>query len=660
MDYRLSPIVDRLLHRARRAPPFGIDFVIVCLLFVVTLVLYGPSLTYPFVWQDATDIVHAIKRSPAELLTGVESHPYYRPVSFLIWKWILSHFGSDSAWVLHASLVSAHLLNATLLYALARDLMRHRMIAAAAGFVFATYPFSYQAVTWTIAQQPPSLTFALAAILVYIRARLANRTWLFHLMACLSLATAMLLHESAFVGAGVVLAAEAYLLAEHRVPRPQFWPAVYVLSTLAMLVLYSSVATARPPATPLDPLTGAYILQSLTYPTAMGLARFCQAGACDSLSWLWTIGGLTLLGLLLAWRSGRTLRIGAFGLAWFGLGIAPIWARLDYVYYVQYGARLFYFAGSGAALAMAALAGISPKSRSGMLRIGAIVATCAIGGQFVIARQPLYAAGVDLINQTNQALFAEREGLTVFVDSVELIAHQEREFPLGWFGVFVAPWHNRMGEVDHLRAENAEWAVDPTHAQSMQARSTLALELHGNVLAPEHFRELFARAGQVYRAEAFGAQFHLFQIAQIDHLVVGPERYLAEWIGPVRLVAASIEREAGWPVLNLEWSIGGQTEAGLTAFVHVRNAAGEVVAQADGDLVGGLVPFDGWATGDRIRERRLLILPTDRLVETYTVSVGLYDRASLRRAEPTRVVGASTVDDSVIVARVTYPFESAR
>ena len=664
MAPRLSLVASRFTLyisdlRPRRNTSFWIDAAVVAAIFAVTATLYAASIGYLFVWQDATDVVHAIKRSPIELMTGVANHPYYRPLFFLAWKLILSYFGSGSAFIFHMVLVGAHLTNAVMLYALVRDLTRRRLIAVAAALLFATYPFSYQAVTWAIAQQPPSTTFVLAALLIYTRTRLTAGNRIHHLAALLCLVAAMLLHESAFVGAAILLAVEVYLVLSRRVPRISFWPLTYFAITFAMLALYSTATTAQPPAKPLDPLTGLYLLQSLTYPTSMILARVCQAAACDSLAWLLPIGGLTLLALVFAWQTGRTMLIGMFGLVWFGLGVAPIWARLDYAYYVQYGARLFYLAGAGAALAMAALLGVTPKRWSRAIRVGLIAMICLQGGLFVVGRQRLYTEAFNLLDQGNQAMLAPDRGPIVFIDTVDLIAYRDPEFPLGWFGIFAAPWHNRIGEAPHLRANNAEWVVDLLHAQDVQTRSSLALEFHGSVLAPQQFRAVFSHANRVYRVEALDSGLRLIQVAEIERGLALRKPSVAVWAGPIRLLSAWVEVEAGIPVLNLDWLIDGPIEPGLTVFVHVRNESGDIVSQADGDLIGGLAPLSGWSPGDLVHERRPLLLPYDLAAGDYTVAIGLYDRASLRRTAPIQADGVPVVDGAAIVARFDYPIQEA-
>ena len=153
------------------------------------------------------------------------NYQYYRPLIFTVWKLILNTWGADSAPIFHAYLIGGHILNSVLLFALTRTLARSRTIAAVAALLFTVYPFSYQAVTWIIAHQPPSLIFVLAGLLIYTKARsrptgAGRKRLLWHLLAIGSLAAAMLLHETGFLES--CMDGNRLLEARQRV-RPEIW-----------------------------------------------------------------------------------------------------------------------------------------------------------------------------------------------------------------------------------------------------------------------------------------------------------------------------------------------------------------------------------------------------------------------------------------------------
>jgi hypothetical protein len=137
------------------------------------------------------------------------------------------------------------------------------------------------------------------------------------------------------------------------------------------------------------------------------------------------------------------------------------------------------------------------------------------------------------------------------------------------------------------------------------------------------------------RVEAPRGNLRLFQIGQIEHHANPPESFVASWPGDVRLISATIESETGMPALKLDWFVGGSIDPRVTVFVHVQDANGQVVAQADGDLVGGYVPLGLWQPNDRVQELRTLSV-NDLLAGEYTVAIGLYDRLSQQRLTPTR------------------------
>jgi hypothetical protein len=63
----------------------------------------------------------------------------------------------------------------------------------------------------------------------------------------------------------------------------------------------------------------------------------------------------------------------------------------------------------------------------------------------------------------------------------------------------------------------------------------------------------------------------------------------------------------------------------LTAFVHLLNADGEIVAQRDHIPADGTRPTTGWLPGEIVADSYRLPLPPGG---PYTLAVGLYDAAS--------------------------------
>lgn len=643
---------------------FRIDLIVVAAIILLTFLLYAPSLRYPFVWYDADDLLRAIKYPVETLFSGVPNYQYYRPLIFTFWKLILNTWGADSAPMFHAYLIGGHILNSVLLYALTRTLTRSRSIAAVAALLFTVYPFSYQAVTWIIAHQPPSLVFVLAGLLVYAKARIRKpevtshktaRLATGHVLAMALLVVAMLLHESAYVSAGLIVLIEAYLLLTKRAAKISLWPLAYIVVTGAMYLIYSSAAKSSPPQATFEVLTGLYLLQGLVYPAAMALARVCQPASCDPMALLVPASVIFLVVLVIFWKLQRTLLIGLFGVLWFLGGILPMWAGRDFVYN-EYAPRLLYLAGCGACLAIAAIVGRGAAATQlnikRVVALGLVALIVLQSTLFVFRRQGLHNEAFALLTQENNAMFAPRQGQALFINTVELFTFKDQEFPLGWFGALVSPWHNRIVTDRHLRALNADWVIDPAQAQQVQEQARLKLEFHGQALPPDQLQTAIISATQVFRIEVPRGDLHLYQIGQIEHHASPPEPFVASWPEGVRLLSATIASEAGVPVLNLDWFVGGSIDPNVTVFVHVLDEAGKVVAQADGDLVGGYVPIGLWQPNDRVQERR--VVP---LVEPYghhRIVLGLYNRTTQQRLNPASA-SVPLKDGALSVAEFEYP-----
>jgi hypothetical protein len=92
--------------------------------------------------------------------------------------------------------------------------------------------------------------------------------------------------------------------------------------------------------------------------------------------------------------------------------------------------------------------------------------------------------------------------------------------------------------------------------------------------------------------------------------------------------------------LTLEWQARGPVPA--TVFLHVLDPGGQLVTQADGPALGGLLPLSQWQAGDRIQDIRYVTLPVDG-EGPYTVHVGLYNGQGRL---PAFVDGERTPDDA--------------
>ena len=90
--------------------------------------------------------------------------------------------------------------------------------------------------------------------------------------------------------------------------------------------------------------------------------------------------------------------------------------------------------------------------------------------------------------------------------------------------------------------------------------------------------------------------------------------------------------------------------------MHVYDRAGKLLAQHDGPLgqngsPANYVPLALWQPGDGIQEVHTVSLSTPLPPDGYTVAVGLYDPATVKRLPVTSPDGAALRDDLYVLGR---------
>ena len=112
-----------------------------------------------------------------------------------------------------------------------------------------------------------------------------------------------------------------------------------------------------------------------------------------------------------------------------------------------------------------------------------------------------------------------------------------------------------------------------------------------------------------------------------------------------RLAASSVETGAEGPVVTLWWAATAAPGADYTIFVHLLDAAGNVVAQADAPPNDGLSPTGIWRPGDVVRDVHRFA-PGTVVPDGGRIRVGAYRPDSGERA-PATLDGAPLAESSV-------------
>jgi hypothetical protein len=108
--------------------------------------------------------------------------------------------------------------------------------------------------------------------------------------------------------------------------------------------------------------------------------------------------------------------------------------------------------------------------------------------------------------------------------------------------------------------------------------------------------------------------------------------------------------------LTLYWEALAPMETNYTVFVHVEDAAGNIVAQADLQPTGGFYPTSAWMPGHTLKDSYRLTIPEDTPPSEYRVLAGLYDPATGERLPLLDAAGIPTDNQlPVTTLRVAPP-----
>ncbi len=111
------------------------------------------------------------------------------------------------------------------------------------------------------------------------------------------------------------------------------------------------------------------------------------------------------------------------------------------------------------------------------------------------------------------------------------------------------------------------------------------------------------------------------------------------------LLDARIERHDNTPSLSLTWQTTKTPPEDYTTFVHILDAGGAVIGQADGPALGGAYPTSWWSPGETIVDTRPLPLPA----EADRVTIGLYRLSDQTRLPIVDETGQRVANDEIVL-----------
>lgn len=106
--------------------------------------------------------------------------------------------------------------------------------------------------------------------------------------------------------------------------------------------------------------------------------------------------------------------------------------------------------------------------------------------------------------------------------------------------------------------------------------------------------------------------------------------------------------------LTLFWQVTGPVPGNYSIFLHVRDQAGNIIAQTDYQPFNGAYPTGRWQVGQRLADQRTFQLPPEMPPAEYSLVVGLYNPADLTRLP---VVDDQSGEDAVFLTTLSVTGE---
>ncbi len=620
---------------------------------------YGTAINLPYRSDDFFHIPCVNASSLVEIWQTACGY-YFRPVPFTIWKVLYILLGRHDLIVQHSLNLGLHLVNGLLVAWLADRLWadsdqvdwRRRYLSAT---LFLIFPLSYEAVPWIGALVHPLVTILiLISIAAYLKMRLTgHRRW-----GALSLGAAFVApfaHENGVLIAPLLAAIELtrWQDAEPLVKRG-LRVAVWLIPTGLWWLIWRRVPSANGGEhIALNAITnilrnGIYVAQGSGYPLTQWGGWLRDTFGVNEFGAAVLLSGIALAcAAVVQWRSGADRR-SALSWLWITIAAAPVILFLDY-WYVSAAPRMLMLASVGSAWLWTDVIVrlVSWRSRGGR-RIGlglaaGVSALIVISSYtFIHAQMRLFQIGGAATRQMiDDTVAANTMGRPAFFLNLPVwVAAPHPTYALGNEGVIFLTFFDRLDSAVSLHT------AQPAQVQGFRVDAIRqSVPYYAGVYGqnPPSWSELAHTGGQVFATVYTTDTVQVLPVGVLSEtLPLTPG--LANFDRAVSLRdAAATRAEDGWRV-DLLWRVNQPLPPDVTVFVHVLDANGQLIAQADGDPLANTYAFAQWPPGSVVRDIRVI-----GVNHPAAVQVGLYHRATGERLLAASESGAPYPDQAVPV-----------
>jgi len=620
---------------------------------LLVLVCYGFALGLPLFFDDLPIMTWLSHHDWLGVWSSSES-AYYRPLTFVVYKLGQILQPGIRQVMLHAVNLVVLWLNSLLLMAVTKLCGRSSIQALLAGVLLVVFPFAYMAIPWVTALGHPLVTF-LTLFAVYAALRAEHREsvawWGVSLAA---VAAAPFAHESGAI-CSVIVAGVVLVQRRLRKGHVRVWgfllPVVLGLAlNVGAIVLRGAVPGISgvrfvSPNLWLQNVT--YFLHGLIYPVAAVVEWLVQACGWQDLA-LVQLSTVLLLALVV-WLGGRTAdwRWLVQSLWWWACASLPAILSLDFGY-LYISPRLHILPSVGVVMLWSwVLVELAKLVRSSWRQwlLGGVLAGTVIGQNLIFLghQRTLFQSLNTVYHQVLEAAEPPQNAPLGFVNLPVALASKHKTYALILENVVFIPWYSNVGEFIEV---NLGWRdVDGVVFTPVRTDTNEVFAAQGPGLDWDGMRRFATEHRTVWLARYKQGEFRLDEVGSISPFcgTSRTEPHVRFDAGPeIDTISVGRVRESTWAV-ELDWRSSGPTDGDV--FVHVRDANGNLIVQADGPALGGMVPIWIWQTGDCIIDKRVVELPARS--GPYYVLVGVYDRTG---RFPAFVDGVRAPDDAASVA----------
>jgi hypothetical protein len=374
------------------------------------------------------------------------------------------------------------------------------------------------------------------------------------------------------------------------------------------------------------PQNSVFFLHGLLYPVAPIVGWLVIEKGWHDLT---LVAVLTVLSLvLLAWLAHRShdRRWIVRNLWWWGCAALPALVSLGYGELFT-SPRLYALAAAGVAMLWAGIItelGDALRSAWGRRLVwGVLVGAIVLQNVSFLRHQSTLFTSLNYVYQ--QVLEAAKDTTNAplgFVNVPAWLAWRTKTYAMISEGVQFTPDYSNISEFIEVNVGNRA-SDNVMYAPVLKETKEVVRGFHGAGLEWEQMRQFAADHRTVWLARQKNQRFEMDQVGAITAGASPAGTDPLAWFENSTVIeSASVQETPGgdWTV-TLVWLAPGSFDGKI--FVHVQDAAQNVVAQVDGPALGGMVPAWLWQAGDRIYDVRHIALPEG--AGPYTVQVGLYD-----------------------------------